>query len=133
MKNTPAVFLTSLAVSAISLTVPIPAASTVLDLFIGEEIAVQDQTPTNCETRQQATYETDGEKRQHEHKSASDRESSKLLHRLPERTNLIKADSETPLPLISKFSFYYAEIKSKLRMPERNQLAVNQHKPFAQL
>lgn len=45
MKNSPAVFLISLAVSAISLTVPLPTATTVLNLFIGEEIAVQD-TPT---------------------------------------------------------------------------------------
>ncbi|WP_460925342.1 hypothetical protein [Pontibacter brevis] len=50
MKSTPAVFLTSLAVSAISLATPIPAASTVLDLFIGEDITVHDtsNTPTEC-------------------------------------------------------------------------------------
>ena len=42
MKSTPAVFLTSLAVSAISLTIPLPEASTVLNLFIGEDLTVQE-------------------------------------------------------------------------------------------
>ena len=42
MKSTPAVFLTSLAVSAISLTIPLPEATTVLNLFIGEDLTVQE-------------------------------------------------------------------------------------------
>ncbi|WP_162054356.1 hypothetical protein [Pontibacter pamirensis] len=133
MKNTPAVFLTSLAVSAISLTVPIPAASTVINLFVGEEIAVQDQTPSNCETRQHTISETKFERSQQEHKSSSERESVKLLRRLSEQTKLIKADSEAPFPLISKFSFYYADIKRMMHMPEGNQLAMNQHKSLSHL
>ncbi|WP_161890619.1 hypothetical protein [Pontibacter russatus] len=42
MKSTPAVFLTSLAVSAISLTIPLPEATTVLNLFIGEDLTAQE-------------------------------------------------------------------------------------------
>ena len=42
MKSTPAVFLTSLAVSAFSLTIPLPEATTVLNLFIGEDLTVQE-------------------------------------------------------------------------------------------
>ncbi|RDV15986.1 hypothetical protein DXT99_06320 [Pontibacter diazotrophicus] len=133
MKNTPAVFLTSLAVSAISLTVPLPAASTVIDLFIGEEIAVQDQSPTDCESRQHTISKTDVERSQYEHKSASDQESIKLLRCLSEQRNLIKADSEAAFPLISRFSFYYADIKRMLCMPEGNQLAVNQHEHLPHL
>lgn len=134
MKNTPAVFLTSLAVSAISLTVPLPAASTVLDLFIGEEIAVQDLAPTNCETRQQTTFETGSADRQQEHNSASDGESTKLLRKLSEQNNLIEADTKAAFPLISNLFFYYAGSKSIISMvPEENEIAVNQHKGLLQL
>lgn len=60
MKNTPAVFLTSLAVSAISLTIPLPAATTVLNLFIGEDLTVQEMAHAKGEISRHATHEIDG-------------------------------------------------------------------------
>ena len=60
MKKSLTVFLTSLAVSAISLTVPLPAASTVLNLFIGEEIAVQDTPNMETECPRRAVPTSDG-------------------------------------------------------------------------
>lgn len=60
MKKSLTVFLTSLAVSAISLTVPLPAASTVLNLFIGEEIAVQDKPTRQNDCPSRAVPISDG-------------------------------------------------------------------------
>lgn len=82
MKNTPAVFLTALAVSAISLTVPMPAASTVLNLFIGEDITAQNTTPTSCKNRQHTTIEADKEQPENEPANAHDLESIELMQKL---------------------------------------------------
>lgn len=60
MKSTPAVFLTSLAVSAISITMPLPAATTVFNLFIGEDLTAQHIAHTAGEHCQQATHHTGG-------------------------------------------------------------------------
>ena len=56
MKSTPAVFLTSLAVSAFSLTIPLPTATTVLNLFIGEDISVQHIAQAEEETSKRNTH-----------------------------------------------------------------------------
>lgn len=60
MKSTPAVFLTSLAVSAISMTMPLPAASTVFNLFIGEDLTAQHISHAKGENCQQATHHIGG-------------------------------------------------------------------------
>ncbi|GAA4430164.1 hypothetical protein GCM10023188_16510 [Pontibacter saemangeumensis] len=60
MKSTPAVFLTSLAVSAFSLTIPLPAATTVLNLFIGEDVSVQHIAQANEELHPRTPREIDG-------------------------------------------------------------------------
>lgn len=60
MKSTPAVFLTSLAVSAFSLTIPLPTATTVLNLFIGEDLSVQHIAQANEELHPRTPQEING-------------------------------------------------------------------------
>lgn len=111
MKNTPAVFLTSLAVSAISLTVPMPAATTVLDLFIGEDVTAQHITPTDCESRQHKIFETDGADETPVH-NIIDWETIKLLRKLStEQENAVKLDSEAAFSRIRNSSLYFAKSK----------------------
>ncbi|MFD3001717.1 hypothetical protein ACFS7Z_15195 [Pontibacter toksunensis] len=111
MKNTPAVFLTSLAVSAISLTVPMPAATTVLDLFIGEDITAQHINPRNCESHQHKVLGTDDTAEKPVH-TISDWETLKLLRRLPsEQERTVQSDSEAAFTRIRNSTIHYAKSK----------------------
>lgn len=111
MKNTPAVFLTSLAVSTISLTVPMPAATTVLDLFIGEDVTAQHITPTNCGSRQHKIFETDGADETPLHNN-SDWETIELLRRLSwEKGKAETSGSEAAFSRIRNYSIHYPKSK----------------------
>ena len=89
MKSAPAVFITSLAVSAISLITPLPAASTILNLFIGEEIAMEDVATTKCEDSQQPPT---GEK---------DSKNKDLPNGIPEQQDFAQANYKAAVSLIS--------------------------------
>jgi uncharacterized membrane-anchored protein YhcB (DUF1043 family) len=96
MKNTATVFLTSIAVSAISLATPLPTAATILNLFLGEEIAILETEQTECNDRQHANPEAEGENEETQRK-------------LPEQQDLVKDHFNAAFSLINTISLDFGK------------------------